>query len=297
MILGHGNVLGHDLMSPYVLLRDEARVQKIGAAPSSFSKQQSISAPTWTSASDFLSYVDEILEQQSQRNTLHPPAGSKERRVSTVASYHPLSCKDAIDMAILRSNQASRTMHSPNRFEVARGGRRVGVVVLNRPTHRLGERIIATIDFANAGLPCYAVRATLETSEKVSPVLAVRSSASIYRATRRIYASFLENTLYSTRVVFSPAVPISATPTVLTSGVSLVWELRIEFVTPSSHSDLGTGPSGPGLLETTTADDRGTIMSALERLGCESFEVAIPVTVYGETVREPSPEEREGYSI
>lgn len=200
-------------------------------------------------------------------------------------------------MAILRSNQANRSMRSPNRFDIARNGRRIAVVVLNRPAHRLGERIIATIDFANTDLPCYAVRATLETSEKVSPVLAVRSSASIHRATRRIYASFFENTLYSTRVVFSPAVPISATPTALTSGVSHEWELRVEFVMPSSHGDLEAGPSGTGLLEATSSDDRGSAMSALEKLGCDSFEVSIPVTVYGETVRERLSEESEGYSI
>lgn len=294
---GHGNILGHDLMSPYVLLRDEARVQKIGSSPAPTSKPKSISEPTWTSAPDFLSYVDEILEQRSQRDTLQPPDSVKERRMSSGDAKQPLSCKDAIDMAILRSNQASRSMRSPNRFEIARDGRRIAVVVLNRPAHRLGERIISTIDFANAAVPCYAVRATLETSEKVSPMLAVRSSSSIHRATRRIHASFFENTLYSTRVVFSPAVPISATPTALTSGVSLEWGLRFEFVVPTSHGDLSACPSGTGLLEATTHDDRGSIMSALENLGCESFEVTIPVTVYGETVRERLPEESDGYSI
>lgn len=284
-------------MSPYVLLRDEARVQSVGSSPPPISKQKSISTPTWTSASEFLSFVDEILEQRPARDTLHSPGSVKEKPVSDNRHRNLLSCKDAIDMAILRSNRATSTMRSPNRFEIARSGRRIAVVVLNRPAHRLGETIVATVDFANAALPCYALRATLETSEKVAPLLAVRSSASIYRATRRIHASFFENTLYSTRVVFSPAVPISATPTALTSGVSLEWELRFEFVTPISHGDGETSPSGTGLLEATTKDDRGNIMSALENLGCESFEVAIPLTVYGETVRERLGEESEGYSI
>lgn len=284
-------------MSPYVLLRDEAKVQRIGDSPPPSSKPKSISAPTWASAAEFLSYVDEILEHQPDRDTLHPSPNLKEKPGNRNSHTGPISCKDAIDMAILRSNRATNSMRSPNRFEIARNGRRIAVVVLNRPAHRLGETIIATIDFANAALPCYALRATLETSEKVAPLLAVRSSASIYRTTRRIHASFFENTLYSTRVVFSPAVPISATPTALTSGVSLEWELRFEFVTPTSHGDIETSPSGTGLLETTTKDDRGSIMSALENLGCESFEVAIPLTVYGETVRERLPEESEGYSI
>jgi hypothetical protein len=194
-------------------------------------------------------------------------------------------------------NSANR---STNRFEIARNGRRIAVVVLNRPAHRLGETVIAIIDFADASLPCYALRGTLETSEKVAPALAVRSSASINRVTRRIYASCFENTLYSTRVVFSPAIPVSATPTILTSGVNLEWELRFEFVTTSSHgeNEFGYyGPSGVGLLETIGEDDRGAVFSSLENLSCESFEISIPLTVYGETVREPLPEEHEGHPI
>ncbi|KAL2872749.1 putative intracellular protein transport protein (Sat1) [Aspergillus lucknowensis] len=292
-----GNILGHDLMRPHVVLRDEARVQKVGSLPSLVPKAESISRPMWNSAPEFLSYVDEILEQRSRNSLLKPPETLAERSPSYDRSVGPLSCKDAIDLAILRSNQAGNTSQSPNRFEIARGGRRIAVVVLNRPAHRLGETLIATVNFANSGLPCYALRATLESSEKVGPHLAVRSNASIRRATRRVHASFFEITLYSTRVVFSPAIPISATPTILTSGVNIEWELRFEFVTTSVPDELGSGPSGARLLEAISEDDRGTTLSAMEHLGCESFEVAIPITIYGETVRERMPEENEGYSI
>ncbi|KAJ9209122.1 hypothetical protein DTO021D3_430 [Paecilomyces variotii] len=296
-----GDVLGHDLMVPYVLLKDEARVQKLDSTPSFHTKDKSISGPTWNSASEFLSYVDEILEQNNRRNSfLSVTTPTLERRPSHEVIRSPPSCKDAIDFAILRSNQVTSTNRSTNRFEIARNGKRIAVVVLNRPAHRLGETVIATIDFTDAALPCYSLRGTLETSEKVAPALAVRSSASINRATRRIYASCFENTLYSTRVVFSPAIPVAATPTILTSGVNLEWELRFEFVTTSSHgeNDLGNyGPSGAGLLETIGEDDRGAVFSSLENLSCESFEIAIPLTVYGETVREPLPEEHQGHSI
>ncbi|PYH36100.1 putative intracellular protein transport protein (Sat1) [Aspergillus neoniger CBS 115656] len=292
---GHGEIMGHDLMSPYVLLRDEARVQKVGPTPPPAAKPKSISGPTWTSAPDFLSYVDDILEQSARQNSLQPPEATPEKRASRDTSTGHLTCKDAIDLAILRSNQALGSSRSPNRFEIARDGRRIAVVVLNRPAHRLGETIIATVNFADAALPCYALRATLESSERVAGHLAVRSNASIRRATRKIHASYFENTLYATRVVFSPAVPVSATPTVITTGVNHEWELRFEFVTSSIHD--GSAPSGARLLETVSEDDRGRIMSALENLGCESFEIAIPITIYGETVRERLPEENEGYSI
>lgn len=292
-----GDVLGHDLMSPYVILRDEAKVQKVAPTTPVTLKNQSISG-TWQSAGVFLSYVDEILEQRARSNSLFPPGALSERRSSYDGPPpHALSCKDIIDFAILRSNQAVQSRRSPNRFEIARDGQRIAVVVLNRPVHRLGETVIATVDFGDAAIPCYAVRASLETSEKVMPTIAVRSSASIHRTTRRIHASLFENTLYATRVVFSPAIPISATPTILTSGVTLDWDLRFEFVTPKSNGEPGHGPSGTRLLEMMSSDDRGKVLSAMEHLGCESFEISIPLTVYGETVRELLPEENVGYAI
>ncbi|OJJ47133.1 hypothetical protein ASPZODRAFT_65701 [Penicilliopsis zonata CBS 506.65] len=294
---GQGTILGHDLMAPYVLLRDEARVQKIGPTLLAPPRKKNISGQTWSSAPEFLSYVDGILEQRARENSLQPPSMGHDRRSSYEVPRTFISCKDAIDFAILRSNQVVDSARSKNRFEIARNGRRIAVVVLNRPAHRLGETIIAAVDFTGSALPCYALRATLETSEKVTPTLAVRSNSSIYRATRRVHASFFENTLYSTRVVFSPAIPISATPTILTSGVTVDWELRFEFVTTSAHTESNTHVSGAALLETLSQDNRGSILGALESMQCESFEIAIPITVYGETVKELLPEENEGYSI
>lgn len=286
-------------MQPYVLLRDEARVQKVNSTPCAPQKDKSISGPTWTSAPEFLSYVDEILEKRESQflrtpGQLNTPL---ERRRSSSGLGPPPSCKEAIEFAILRSNQVSSSNRSANRFDIARNGRRIAVVVLNRPSHRLGETIFATIDFTDATLPCFSLRATLETSEKVDPSLALRSNTSIHRATRRIHASFFENTLFATRIVFSPAIPISATPTLLTTGIKLDWDLRFEFVTTHSKHDKDETLSGKGLLELLGQDERGSVYSALENLPSESFEVAIPLTVYGETVREPLLEETEGYSI
>lgn len=287
-------------MQPYVLLRDEARVQKVSSIPRPPQKDKSISGPTWATAPEFLSYVDEILEKHETQNlrTPGPPIGTPvERRRSSAGLGPPLTCKEAIEFAILRSNQVTSSNRSANRFDIARNGRRIAVVVLNRPSHRLGETVLATIDFTDATLPCFSLRATLETSEKVDPSLALRSNTSIHRATRRIYASYFENTLFSTRVVFSPAIPISATPTLLTTGIKLDWDLRFEFVTTHSKHDADVSLSGHRLLELLGQDERGSVYSALENLPCESFEIAIPLTVYGETVREPLAEESEGYPI
>ncbi|KKZ68409.1 hypothetical protein EMCG_00178 [[Emmonsia] crescens] len=292
-----GGVLGHDLMRPYVLLRDEARVKKVENVPTRPTKEKSFSAKSWTSASEFLSYVDEILDRRVRRESFNSLASPIDPHLSLFSPTGRFSCKDAIELAILRSNQSSASDRSANRFEITRNGRRIAVIILNRPAHRLGETVIATIDFSDSALPCYSLRGSLETTEKVSPTIALRSSASITRATRKIHASCFENTLFATRVVFTPSIPVSATPTMITSGVNLEWELRFEFVTCSILDDDEVGASGIDLLEKVERDDRGTVLASLESVSCESFEVVIPLTVYGGSVREPAVEELQGVPI
>ncbi|PGH05761.1 hypothetical protein GX51_02732 [Blastomyces parvus] len=292
-----GGVLGHDLMRPYVLLRDEARVQKLENVPTRPTKENSFSTKSWNSTSEFLSYVDEILDRRVRRESFNSTSSPMDPRLSLFSPTGQFSCKDAIELAILRSNQSSTSDRSANRFEITRNGRRIAVIILNRPAHRLGETVIATIDFSGSALPCYSLRGSLETTEKVSPTIALRSSASITRATRKIHASCFENTLFATRVVFTPSIPVSATPTIITSGVNLEWELRFQFVTCSTLDDDEIGASGINLLEKVERDDRGTVLASLESISCESFEVVIPLTVFGGSVQEPAGEELQGVPI
>jgi RAB6A-GEF complex partner protein 2 len=127
--------------------------------------------------------------------------------------------------------------------------------------------------------------------------------------------------MYSRRIVFAPTIPVSATPEFITSGVSLEWKVRLEFVVPSSSNENvgGHGPHGGGgggggggprgsqdaedseddgpdtpsggtkanatphpLLEEMSRDDKGgLVLVAVENLACESFEVAVPLRIYG----------------
>ncbi len=104
------------------------------------------------------------------------------------------TAKEAIDFAILRANMTAAGQQSANRFEIARDGRRVGVVMLARPAYRLGEAINLVVDFTGAEVPCYAVHSALETTERVDPTLALRSEASVHRVTRKIFVSSSEST-------------------------------------------------------------------------------------------------------
>ncbi|KAL8366058.1 hypothetical protein RB595_004709 [Gaeumannomyces hyphopodioides] len=381
----HGEILGHDLMAPYVLLKDLAHVRTLeeGAA-AELLKKKPPAPPSSSTMAGFLAYVDELVHRPNQgphQSLLSPtvghsgyhlsPSPTATRRFSAASSLFdemaaPNSpaadtpAKEAIDMAILRSNLTSAGQQSANRFEIARNGRRVGVVTLARPAWRLGEAVTMTVDFSQAQVPCYALHAALETAERVDPSLALRSEASVHRVTRRVYATSSEAAMYARRIVFSPTIPVTATPEFVTSGISLEWKVRLEFVVPSttaaamanhmppppsplpSHSPNNGGGGGgdndnddehdnnddddddsdtgsrrteraplatPGgnsnsnsnsygyyaggggqqqhgghhpLLEEVARDDRGgLVLVAAETLPCESFEVAVPLRVYG----------------
>jgi len=185
-------------------------------------------------------------------------------------------------MAIMKSNLATDAHRSANRFEIARNGRRIAVIMLARPAYRLGETITAAIEFSDARIPCYAIHASLETCERVDPAISLRSDASIHRVTRRIHSSHSESTLFARRVAFSSTIPMQATPSFVTSGVSLEWNIVIEFVTARSNESGGVSQDmSLDLLEGSSNDERGVIVTAVERLDCESFEIAVPLQVFG----------------
>ncbi|RDW75620.1 putative RGP1 [Coleophoma crateriformis] len=298
----HGELLGHDLMAPYIILNDQARVKSIdaGKSPSTFAldrlpRKPSKIIPGESNLEDFLAFTDGLLtkpRQSSSLGLLSPTEFSKTRRQSSVDE--PVTAREAIDMAILRSNIVTDSQQSANRFEIARSGKRVAVVMLVRPSYRLGETVAVAVDFTDAEIPCYAIHAALETSESVESGIALRSEASILRVTRRVHVSHSESTLFARRIVFSPTIPVSATPEFITSGVSLHWKVRIEFVTPQislaeqrSHRHLE-----PDLVEEVSRDERGVVLAAAEVIECESFEISVPLRVYGALAGNTEDDER-----
>ncbi|KAI8934833.1 hypothetical protein NX059_008514 [Plenodomus lindquistii] len=281
-----GEILGHDLMSPYIILRDQARTKTLDPAthtksPSLVKKPSTSAKPDENTFSDFLQYVDNLLDRPRQNSSmgLLSPTGTVPGRSSI--SEEPQTMKDAIDTAILRSNLTGAANQSANRFEIARSGKRVAVIMLARPSYRLGETMSAVIDFTDSHIPCYSIHVSLETSEKVDPAIALRSNASIYRVTKKVHASFSQNALFARKLAFSPTIPPNATPEFITSGVSLEWKLRVEFITPRLVHEDGQEASWDDLLEEISRDDRGVILAAAQRLPAESFEIQVPIRVYG----------------
>ncbi|KAL7799755.1 Rgp1 domain-containing protein [Trichoderma ceciliae] len=279
-----GEILGHDLMNPYILLRDEALVKMVGKQQKRHGDREQ-PGPS-AAMGDFLSYVDGLVNRpgdKSGASLLSPTATPDLRRASSPGFDDTTSAKEAIRLAIMKSNLTSQGRESANRFEIARNGQRVGVVMLTRPAYRLGEVVTMVIDFADADIPCYAVHATLESSERIDSSLAMRSESSIHRVTRKVYVASSESTLFTRRVVFTPTIPISATPEFVTSGISFEWKIRVEFVVPSQGHDALRGQQTPyPLLEQISRDGKGgLVLVAVENLACESFDVPVPLRVYG----------------
>ncbi|KAI9792421.1 MAG: hypothetical protein M1816_002305 [Peltula sp. TS41687] len=281
-----GEPLGHDLLSPHIILKDQARTSSIDLTGKIVPKVTRGSETTTSSAQEFHSYVSTLLAgpaRAASHGALLSPTGNPRGRQLSFADV-PSTTKDMINSAMLRSNFGIPSSGSTNRFEIARNGRQVATITLARSAYRLGETVIAAIDLRTNQIPSYALHVTLETAETVDPSLALRSNASIFRVTRKSHASQSEATLFAQRVVCSLRIPSSATPEFISSGVSLAWTLRVEFVTPR----IGGGGEEPldegarsNVLEEISTDERGVVMAARERLPCESFEVAIPVRVYG----------------
>ncbi|KIW39467.1 uncharacterized protein PV06_08078 [Exophiala oligosperma] len=306
-----GEIFGHDLMQPHVILQDLARTKSIISLPSQTTNesntpttpsQQQHQQSDEQSSAEFLVFVDKLLNRNMRRQSSSSV---------TMESYIPRhyagadsKALQAINRAIVYSNQNTDVASSSsNRFEISRNGLKVAVVVIDRPLHRLGETITAVIDFSDGQVCCASLRSTLESTEKVSPSLAVRSAATINRVTRKTYGAQAENVLFARRATFAPSIPASATPTFVTSGVNLEWSLRFEFGTVKTleggHDDDDDGgdnnnnnnndhgvPAKPAveLVEEVVRDERGTINVAVENLDCETFEVVIPITVYGDLV-------------
>lgn len=296
----YGELLGHDLMSPYIILQDKARTTSVGengTKPHASKPKKNSVQPDKDTFGDFMEYVDKLLDRPRQNSSLGllSPTETIPGRPSMVDE--PRSMKDAIDMAILRSNLTGAANQSANRFEIARSGKRVAVIMLARPAYRLGETMSAVIDFTNSHIPCYSVHVSLETSEKVDPAIALRSNASIHRVTKKSHASYSENALFAQQLTFSPTIPPNATPEFITSGISLEWKLRIEFITPRLTHEDGEEATWDDLLEEISTDDRGVILAAAQRLPSESFDVQVPIRVYGAVSGVSESPDEEGFVV
>jgi RAB6A-GEF complex partner protein 2 len=295
-----GEVLGHDLMNPHVILRDMSKTQLLHTGDAK-SARRSAAAPTRNEGdAEFKAYVKELLEgtrKDSGAGLLSP--------TSTVPMYaspaghpakvqHPqVPAKELIDMAIAQQAASGSARTSSTSLQISRGGEKVAKVLLARTAFRVGETVVGSVDFSGADVACFTFNAALESAEVVDPAIALRSGASIHRATRRVHAHTSENTVCAERVSFALTIPPSATPDFLTSGVRLEWKLRLEFVT----ADTQLGEPMRDLLDINEEGERGVFSSATQELPYQSFEVPVALRIYGNVGGDSEASSAQGYRI
>jgi len=161
-------------------------------------------------------------------------------------------------------------------------------------------------------IPVHAILVTLESAERIDQAIAMRSPQSIYRYTRKVHAHAAETALFARRLSFALAIPPGATPEFGTTGIGLEWRIKVEFVTPrlrpgpvtklkkpvsetkddqeveesesSDELDEWVDKEWPDLLEQVHSDDRGEVLQGAEMCHVETFEVSVPLRVYGSAV-------------
>lgn len=273
-------------MSPRVILDNEPLVVplkdfKSGAfAASKSSSHPGVDHPE----QDFFSYINQVLDKPSHKPSgglLSPSATEATKAESAVEE--PATVESAIALAIQRSNFPAPSKLSANQFEITRSGHQMAVIMLARPAYRLGEVVPITVDFSKSDVQCYSLCVTLESSERIDAAIALRSQASISRISRRVHTIQHRACISADRIFLSLAIPNASTPEFITSGISLYWCLRFEFVTGTQEEgERENDENGHSLLEDVAQDERGSVAAAIQAVPCETFDVQLPLRVYGD---------------
>ena len=274
-------------MSPHTILQNAASISSVDNAPNTrVIPGDPLLKASKSSPTELLYYVEKILDAPPLKSGLGLLSPTEiDSRSHTPMSEEPSTMRESIDIAILRSTAATLSNRCANRFEITRSGERVAVILLARPAYRLGEAVPIAVDFQESGISCYSLHVTLETAETIDPTIALRSKASVQRATRRIHASQFESTISARKVFFSPMIPAASTPEFITSGITLEWKLRFEFVTTRLGDAEEVEEESCGLMEEVARDERGSVQAAVQGLPCETFDVTVPLRVYGATAK------------
>lgn len=268
-------------MSPHIIFNDMAIVSHIaGQSPNTQSAAGfPLTKKPETSMADFLSSVEMALTETRLNPDTCQCTSTDRNTYSKRLQNHETSnvVQSKLDSPNFQNDYRVRPRGSINRFEIMRDGVLVAIILLGRPAFRLGESISVTIDFQQSFACCHSLMAVLESFEIIDPAIALRSQASIYRATRRIHASHFELTLFEKRFTFSPIAPLNATPNFQTSSVSLVWSLRFEFMI----SQEGVNGIQKGFLDEAVKNEKGSVSKGVQMVPCEKFEIAVPLNING----------------
>ena len=121
-------------------------------------------------------------------------------------------------------------------YDIAKDGQIAAVLTLVKSKFRLGDTVsgVVTINQKTAYARIVRLAVHLESHEEIQSDVATLPSSRTVKMTKRIVASHHDSTLDAGQVSFSLPIPSGATPDFVTSGVKLVWTVRLSLLTLSS---------------------------------------------------------------
>ncbi|XP_078077923.1 RAB6A-GEF complex partner protein 2 isoform X3 [Mustelus asterias] len=141
-----------------------------------------------------------------------------------------------VDLAteMLMTNTSRRSLHLYNITNI-RG--KVGKFCIFKTIYKIGEDVVGTFDFSEGDIPCLQFSVSLQTEEHVQEEYQRKPGQPVSLST---HARHQESCLHTAKTHFSLPIPLSATPSFITSVVSLKWRLHFEFVTAREPAEPPT---------------------------------------------------------
>ncbi|KAJ1036724.1 hypothetical protein NDA10_004996 [Ustilago hordei] len=238
----------YDLMNPVIQTKEEAVVEVVGdddktpAAVLSGQGGRKANATTQIQKKDLQEYTKQLLKSKASDDTPTP-----ELRISTIQACNnhnsSNSCKAAVEALARTATKVS--------YDISKDGKVAAVLTLVRSRYRLGETITGVININNSQSLARIARmsAVLETLEEIQPSIATLPAGPSQRATRIVHAEHHESVLDKGRAAFDLSIPSSASPEFVTSGVKLIWLVRLSFLTISATKTLAKAKQAQGATQ------------------------------------------------
>ncbi|KAK4516625.1 uncharacterized protein ATC70_011601 [Mucor velutinosus] len=259
----------YDLMNPVVRYKDEAVVDEYNATKAEEKpvKQPKKPAQQLEERKAFMNYVNELFENSTQNHTIHEitrrESDAYEER-SADEQILDKSCSQVVSRITHRSRKAM--------YDICKNNQRVAKLHLIKTAHRLGEPVIGVLDFSEAILSTYKISIFLESCESVEDTISLRTPQHISRVSRKTHSDFHSFCLDNKRLSFSLPIPATASPEFQTTGVSLKYFLKFEFIT-----SIDNQPPFIPIIK----DEKHVHHQCLQDIEVSTFDCQIPLTIYG----------------
>ncbi|KAL7320014.1 Golgi membrane exchange factor (Ric1p-Rgp1p) subunit [Mucor circinelloides] len=259
----------YDLMNPVVRYKDEAVVDEYNSTKAEEKpvKQPKKPAQQIEERKAFMDYVNELFENSTQNHTIHEitrrESDAYEER-SADEQILDKSCSQVVSRITHRSRKAM--------YDICKNNQRVAKLHLIKTAHRLGEPVIGVLDFSEAILSTYKISIFLESCESVEDTISLRTPQHISRVSRKTHSDFHSFCLDNRRLSFSLPIPATASPEFQTTGVSLKYFLKFEFIT-----SIDNQPPFIPIIK----DEKHIHHQCLQDIEVSTFDCQIPLTIYG----------------